>query len=241
VVLADMSAGSQASDSGRPSLPLWGRCVGHSVQTLADRQLDHVTLVGVGWARVALFGCFLGILLGLRSMVPNWGPVLGPNLGFGAYAVVVLLLLGRRRDRFALAFGGALDIASQSVAVSLLAVGTDGRDLGVPLMVLLLAVVLPLGVIHFGALAGTVVNLLHVTWYLLASTVVAGAPAGIWAHTLYAVAGISVAIMLAWVVFNLQREHERRLRDESRLNESRREALLTLRDLRETQARLVSS
>ncbi len=183
---------------------------GMARRALKATYISHSTLVGVAWVRIALFPFFLGILFLLREEIDGWWALLSLTTAFGIYSGLILLLLRPQRHRILLWLGRILDQLMVVSAILLLAVTNLPGTTGSTLMYMILILDMPLVVIHFGVLVGTVVSIAVAGWYVVAYSLAAGPSEGLETMVIRVPIALVVSGLAAWLAYNLRLESAKR-------------------------------
>ena len=184
--------------------------------------LDNTAALRLALVRVALLTLCIALLLTLRDAVPAWVTLYWITLAVGVTSVVLFVWARTKEDFAPLSAGAGFDLLLLLIAIYTMAQGTTNDKLPPGFVELGLVLAIPVGMFHFGRLAGTVSAMVVTAWYFLMYWAIMNAPGGMMVAVVQGLAALAIGGMIA-TLFDAMRQQEM-----LRLNAEERETAETL-------------
>ncbi len=169
--------------------------------------LDNTAALRLALVRVALLSTCIALLLTLREAVPAWVTLYWLTLAVGITSMVLFVWAKTKEDYAPLSAGAGLDLLLLLIAIYSMAQGTANGSLPPGFIELGLVLAIPVGVFHFGKLAGTVSAGAVTSWYFLMYSAILNAPGGMIVATLQGTSALGIGGLIA-VLFSAIRQQE---------------------------------
>lgn len=168
---------------------------------------DNTTALRLALVRVALLSVCIALLLTLRDAVPAWETLYWTTLAVGVTSIVLFVWAKTKDDYTPLSASAGFDLLLLLIAIYTMAQGTTNDKLPPGFIELGLVLAIPVGMFHFGRLAGTVSALAVTAWYLLMFSVIMNAPGGMMLAFVQGTSALVIGGLIA-VLFDAMRQQE---------------------------------
>ncbi len=186
-------------------MPMFGLSDSHD----GTPTLDNTAALRLALVRVALLSTCVALLLTLREAVPAWVTLYWLTLAVGITSLVLFVWAKTKEDYAPLSAGAGLDLLLLLIAIYAMAQGTAQGNLPAGFIELGLVLAIPVGVFHFGRIAGSVSAGSVTAWYFLMYSVIMGAPGGMVVAVLQGTSALGIGGLIA-ILFSAIREQELR-------------------------------